>query len=122
MAKRLRYSRDELIASHDFARPHEAAGYRLHGGLDARGGYVSPRVLNRWPAVEAWSEALQARGWPLLDATTSLLKLPNFPNVAQERLLLEAGLGQAFWNSLTVTGVIEARGKNLALFDAPDVQ
>ena len=122
MAKRLRYSRDELIASHDFARPHEAAGYRLHGGLDAQGGYVSPRVLNRWPAVEAWSEALQARGWSLLDATTSLLKLPNFPNVAQERLLLEAGLGQAFWNSLTVTGVIEARGKNLALFDAPDVQ
>lgn len=122
MAQRLRYSRDELIASHDFARPHEAGGYRLHGGFDAAGAYVSPRVRNRWPAVEAWSAALEARGWPLLDATTSLLKLPNYPNVEQERLLLQAGLGQGFWNSLTVTGVIEARGKNLALFDAPDVQ
>ncbi|HSV02753.1 MAG TPA: hypothetical protein VLI41_06060 [Phenylobacterium sp.] len=121
MAK-LRYTRDELIASHDFARPHEAAGYRLHGGFDADGAYVSPRVRNRWPAVEAWSAALEARGWPLLDATTSLLELPAYPNVEQERLLLGAGFGQFLWNSLTVTGVIEARGKQLALFEAPDMQ
>ena len=121
MAK-LRYRRDDLIASHEFARPHEAAGYRLHGGFDAAGAYVSPRVKNRWPAVQAWSAALEARGWPLLDATTSLLKLPNYPNVDQERLLLGAGFRQFLWNSLTVTGVIEARGKQLALFDAPDMQ
>jgi hypothetical protein len=122
MAEPLRYSRDELIASHPFAGPHEAAGYALHGGLDADGTYVSPRVLRRWPAVNAWSAALTARGYPLLDAGTSLLESANFPNVDQQRLLLENGLGQTFWNSLTVTGVIEARGRNLALFEAPDLQ
>jgi hypothetical protein len=122
MVERLRYSRDELIASDPFARAHEAAGYPLHGGFDAAGGYVSPRVLHRWPAVRAWSEALAGRGFPLLEAETTLLRFPNFPNVAQQRLLLENGLGRTFWNSLTVTGVIEARGRNLALFDAPDLQ
>lgn len=122
MGQALRYHREDLIASHTFARPHEAAGYKLHGGVDAGGHYVSPRVLNRWPAVEAWNAQLSARGWPLLDATTTLLKYGNFPNVAQERLLLEAGLGQFFWNSLTVTGVIEARGKALATTEMPDVQ
>lgn len=122
MSERTRFSRDELIASHAFAKPHQAAGYALHGGLDASGGYVSPRVLNRWPAVETWSAALEARGWPLLEAEIKLLKYPNFPNAAQQRLLLSQGLGQNFWNSLTVTGVIEARGRNLALFEVPDLQ
>lgn len=120
-ARKLRYSRDELMASHAFARANAAAGYSLHGGFDAAGTYISPRVLHRWPAVEAWGAALEARGWPLIDATTGLLKLPNFPNVAQERLLLEAGLGQSLWNSLTVTGIIEARGKALATLNPPDM-
>lgn len=122
MAQALRYRREDLIASHPYAGPNEAAGYKLHGGFDADGGYVSPRVLNRWPAVEAWNAQLTARGWPLLDATTTLLKHGSFPNVAQERLLLEAGLGQFLWNSLTVTGVIEARGKALATTAMPDIQ
>jgi hypothetical protein len=72
--------------------------------------------------VAAWNAQLAARGWPLIDATTRLLKLPAYPNAAQERLLLGEGLSQLLWNSLTVTGVIEARGKQLALFDAPDFQ
>ena len=122
MAQALRHRREDLIASHPYAQPHEAAGYKLHGGLDAEGRYVSPRVLNRWPAVEAWEAQLAARGWPLLDATTTLLKYGAYPNVAQERMLLEAGLGQFFWNSLTVTGVIEARGKALATTAMPDIQ
>jgi hypothetical protein len=118
----LRYAREALIATHPGLAPHEAVGYRLHGGLDAKGAYVSPRVLNRWPAVAAWNAQLEARGWSLIDATTRLLRLPAYPNAAQERLLLGEGLSQLLWNSLTVTGVIEARGKQLALFDAPDFQ
>lgn len=118
----LRYSRDQLMASHAYARPHVAAGYRLHGGFDAHGAYVSPRVLHRWPAVRAWVAALETRGGTLIDATTSLLKLPNFPTVAQERVLLQAGLGQSFWNSLTTTGIVEARGKALVSFIPPDMR
>lgn len=122
MGARLRYSRDELMASHAFARPNMAAGYSLHGGFDADGTYVSPRVLHRWPAVRAWGEALVARGWPLIDATTDLLKYDNYPTAAQERLLLQAGLGRTFWNSLTVTGIIEARGRMLAEFTPPSFE
>ncbi|MBX3506298.1 MAG: hypothetical protein KF895_12535 [Parvibaculum sp.] len=121
MAK-LTYTREELMASHDFARPHERAGYRLHGGFLADGSYVSPRVLHRWPAVHAWQEALTAKGWPLIDATVQLLKRGNYPNIPQERFLLSNGIGQPLWNSLTITGVIEARGRALCDLQAPDFQ
>jgi len=46
----------------------------------------------------------------------------NFPNVAQQSLLLEHGFGQTLWDSLSVTGVIEARGRALATAEAPDFQ
>lgn len=116
----LRYSRDDLMASHAYARPHEEAGYRLHGGFSEDGTYLSPRTLVRWPAVEAWSEALEARGWPIIDATVELMKRPGFPNFDQQRLLIGEGLGQTFWDSLTVTGIIEARGRGLCDLPAPD--
>jgi hypothetical protein len=119
MTATLRYSRDELLQSHAYARPHEAAGYRLHGGFDGEGAYVSPRTLVRWPAVRAWSRALQARGWPLIDASAALLDRPGFPNFEQQKLLLTESLGQTFWDSLTVTGIIEARGQGLCTYAAP---
>ncbi len=46
----------------------------------------------------------------------------TFPNVAQQSFLLEHGLGQTLWDSLSVTGVIEARGRMLADAEAPDFQ
>ena len=61
MAK-LSYSREELMADHPYARPHEEAGYRLHGGFDADGQYISPRTLHRWPAVGPGRAALKRRG------------------------------------------------------------
>lgn len=118
----LRYSRDELMRSHPYARPHEAAGYRLHGGFLADGAYVSPRTLVRWPAVRAWGEALKARGWPLIDASDDLLKRDGYPSFEQHKLLLAEGLGQTLWNSLTVTGIIEGRGQGLCSMVAPDMQ
>lgn len=122
MDARLRYSRDEIMSSHDYVRPHEEAGYRLHGGFTADGVYVSPRTKLRWPAVRAWGEALKARGWPLIDATGDLLKRQGYPTLAQQKLLLKEGFGQTLWNSLTVTGVIEARGQALCDVTAPDMQ
>lgn len=119
---RLSYSRAEIMADHSYARPHIEAGYRLHGGFDAKGAYVSPRTLHRWPAVKAWGEALQKQGWPLIDASVRLLKGENYPNPAQQNVLLRHGLGQSLWNGLTVTGVIEARGRALCDVEAPDFQ
>lgn len=122
MAGKLRYSREELIRDHAYARPHEAAGYLLHGGFLADGTYASPRTQERWPAVRAWGQALQARGGQLIDATTALLKHGNYPSLAQQKLLLAEGFGKTFWTSLTTTGIIEARGAALATMTAPDVQ
>ena len=119
---KLVYSRKELFANHDYVRPQVEAGYLLHGGFDAEGCYLSPRTKGRWPAVKAWSEALEARGWPLIDATTRLLSRGAYPNFKQQKLLLDWGMGQTLWNSLTLTGVIEARGEYIAHVECPDFQ
>ncbi len=121
MAK-LVYSAEELLADHPYAEPHFEAGYRLHGGFDAQGSYISPRTLHRWPAIRAWSGALTARGGELIDSSQQLMVRGNFPSPEQQKFLLANGLGQTLWNSLTVTGVIEARGKRLAEATPPDFQ
>jgi hypothetical protein len=118
----LHYSEAELLAEHPYARPQIEAGYRLHGGFDAAGAYLSPRTLTRWPAVKAWQGALAARGFPLIDASTRLLRRGNYPSFEQQKLLLHLELGQTLWNSLTITGFVEARGRRLAEFPAPDFQ
>ncbi|HEX2591476.1 MAG TPA: hypothetical protein VHL34_08265 [Rhizomicrobium sp.] len=119
---KLNYTREEILADHPYARPHEEAGYRLHGGFDAAGTYVSPRTLNRWPAVEAWQAQLQARGLPVIDASRKLLKRGPYPTADQQKFLLGKGFGETLWNSLTITGVIEARGAMLAQAVAPNFQ
>ncbi len=119
---RLVYTREEIMADHAYARPHIEAGYRLHGGFDAKGTYVSPRTLHRWPAVRAWQEHVTKRGFPLIDATVRLLKRGAYPNAEQQKLLLGSGLGETLWNSLTITGIIEARGKALCDAQAPNFQ
>jgi hypothetical protein len=111
---RLQYTADELMRSHDYARPQIEAGHRLHGGFDAGGRYVPPRILVRQPALDAWTEALRARGGDLLPADSSLLAGVRYPSEAQQKLLIQEGLGQTFWNSLTIIGMIEARGRVLA--------
>jgi hypothetical protein len=121
-AGRLVWSREELLAEHAYARPHEAAGRRLHGGFDESAAYVPPRTLYRWPAIRAWQDALAARGFPLIEATTRLLSAGSYPTGEQQKLLLQHGLGETFWKVLTITGVIEARGRLLIDLPAPDFQ
>jgi hypothetical protein len=119
---KLVYTEEELLREHDYAAPHMVAGYRLHGGFDAGGRYCSPRTAVRWDAVRAWQAALVERGWDLLPADPSLLAYPPYPTDTQMKLLLLHGLDQNLWNSLTITGVIEARGRLLTDFHAPCFQ
>ena len=63
---KLRYTPEELLASHPDLAPQVEAGRRLHGGFDRE------------------------------------------------------GLGQSFWNTLTITGKIEARGRVLADIAFPE--
>jgi hypothetical protein len=76
----------------------------------------------RKPALDAWTEQLRARGGDLLAADSSLLAGVRYPSDAQQKLLIREGLGQTFWNSLTIIGVIEARGRALADLTFPDLQ
>jgi len=119
---KLRYTRDELLADHDYAEPQVVAGRRVHGGFLADGTYAPPRTAVRQPAIDAWTEALRARGGDILDADSSLLDGVRLPNVEQQRVLLRNGLGESFWNSLTIIGKIEAKGRLLADITFPDLQ
>lgn len=121
MAK-LRYTRDELLAEHDYAEAHVIEGRRMHGGFLADGTYQPPRTLVREPAVEAWAEALRARGGEVFDADASLLDGARLPNTEQQRVLLRNDLGQTFWNNLTIIGKIEAKGRLLADIEFPLLQ
>jgi hypothetical protein len=119
---RLVYTQDELLRDHDGLRPHVVMGQRLHGGFTADGRYQPPRALVREPAIAAWTEALRARGGAPLAADASLLAGRRVPNVEQQRVLLRHGLGQTFWNTLTITGKIEAKGRLLAEMAFPELQ
>jgi hypothetical protein len=119
---KLVYSKQEIEAEHDYATLHVECGLKLHGGFDAEGHYISPRTRHRWDAINAWHEQLKDRDVTVVEASTELLTEPNFPNVEQQVHLLKHGIEQSFWDSLTITGLIEARGKALADLTAPDFQ
>jgi hypothetical protein len=120
MAQQLRYSEEELLRSHEFAAPQIEAGRRIHGGFLEDGQYQPPRALVREPALDAWTAALHERGGAWLAADASLLNGIRYPNAAQMKLLLKEGQGLTFWNMLTITGHIEARGRVLATMELPD--
>ena len=119
---KLTYSREELLNEHEYAAEHVVAGRRMHGGMAADGTYQPPRSLGRVAALDAWTGALRARGGDLFDAHASLLDGERTPTVPQSQVLLRHGLGETFWNSLTITGKIEARGRLLAEVAFPDLQ
>ena len=83
---------------------------------------ISPRCLVRGPAIAAWTDALRASGGDWLAADSTLLAGVHYPSAAQNKYLLQEGLGQNFWNTLTITGIIEARGQLLAELEFPDFQ
>ena len=118
----LRYSTEEILADHPYARPNMFGERQLHGGYDADGVYRSPRTLKRWPAIQAWQANFAKAGGELIDASTRIMRAPHYPNLAQMKLLLANGVTLPLWNNLTTTGIIEGRGRMLATIQAPDFQ
>lgn len=119
---RLTWSQDELLTDHDYAAPHVVNDQALHGGMLPDGTYQPPRALVREQAFDAWEAALRERGGAPFGATASLLDGIRMPTAEQQLVLLRNGLGESFWNALTITGKIEARGKLLAEIEFPDLQ
>jgi hypothetical protein len=94
----------------------------MHGGFDAEETYIPPRSLGRGKALESWTRALNSRGGALFDANASLLSGTRMPNLRQSVFLIQQGIAKPFWNSLTITGKIEGRGRVLAEMAFPDLQ
>jgi hypothetical protein len=116
------YTEQEIMSDHAYASKHEVDGKRLHGGFDADGNYISPRTLVREPAVEAWTEALRARGGDILAVDPKVQDLPRYPNYEQMKLLLAEGVEKPLWNSLTTISMLEARGRFIGEQAWPDLQ
>lgn len=118
---RLSFSREELLATHDYAAPHIVAGRALHGGFLADGTYMPPRAFGRVPALGAWEDALRDRGGHPFPASSELLGGVRMPNIDQRLVMLRNGITDEFWNMLTVIGKIEARGAFIGFFPVPDL-
>ena len=119
---KLIFSESELYTEHSYERMHRVQGVRMHGGFDAQGTYISPRSLGRRKAIKSWISALESRGGELFDANASLLSGARMPNLRQSAFLIGEGIARPFWNSLTITGKIEGRGRVLAEMTFPDLQ
>ena len=122
MSYQLIYTEDELMSEHSGLAPHVILGQRVHGGFHADGRYQPPRSLGREQALEAWAAALVDRGGEVFPADSSLLTGIRLPNADQQKVLLRNGLCRWFWNGLTITGKIEARGRLLAEIPFPGLQ
>lgn len=116
------FTEAELLRTHDVAEPLIAGGVRCHGGFDEDGTYVSPRTLHRVPAIEAWQAQHTAT------FGTEVLHVPletwpeNFPNVAQARHLIKAGVPEPLIATLTRIGTVEGFGANIRFLQPGDMQ
>lgn len=108
-AERVTYSADELLSDLAYDAPLVANGVRCHGGFDADGHYRSPRTAHRNPAVAAWQRQLARDGHPLVEIPDALIP-PQFPNVAQAKLLLRNDVRDPIVRTLTIIAIVEGFG------------
>lgn len=112
----------ELLAGNPVAEPLVLGGYRCHGGFDADGTYRSPRTRFRNPAIGAWQQRHRTEfGTEILDVPLDRWP-PTYPNVAQSRYLLEAGVREPMILTLTRIGTVEGFGALIRHAIVPDRQ
>jgi len=115
------WSPDELLQSGAYAEPLIAGGLRCHGGFDSDGRYRSPRTLHRGPAIAAWQARLAQEGTPLVDIDRCLMP-PQYPNVAQAKLLLQHGVRDPLVRTLTIISIVEGFGAIIRDVAVPDLR
>jgi hypothetical protein len=122
MSLQVEFDESELLANHAVEEPLIAGGVRCHGGFDADGTYVSPRTLHRVPAIEAWQAQHRATfGAEVLEVPLATWP-ESYPNVAQSRHLIEAGVPEPLMGTLTRIGTVEGFGANIRLLQPGDLQ
>src|SRR5688572_4340192 len=116
------FTEQELLADDAIAEPLIAGGVRCHGGFDDQGEYVSPRTKFRAPGIEAWQEKHREEfGKEILDIPLETWP-ENFPNVAQARYLIEAGVPEPLIGTLTRIGTVEGFGANIRYLQPGNMQ
>jgi hypothetical protein len=116
----LEYRPEQLLSDVSYAEPLFANGVLCHGGFDADGRYRSPRTLHRNPAIAAWQAQLEAAGQPLISIDDALAP-PQYPSVAQARLLLKRGVPEPVVRALTVISILEGFGAVIRDVPIPDL-
>lgn len=118
----LTWTETELLATDDLAEPLVAQGRRCHGGFDGSGTYVSPRTKGRAPAIRAWQQHHEATfGTAILNAPIDTWP-ENYPNVAQAKFLVAAGIREPMITQLTRIGTVEGFGAMIRHAHAGDLQ
>jgi hypothetical protein len=108
--RQVEFCEEELLASHPVAEPLIAGGVRCHGGFDQDGDYISPRTLNRAPAIRAWQAGhAQQFGTGLLELGLDAWP-EHYPNVGQAAWLIECGAREPIVTALTRIGTVEGFG------------
>jgi predicted heme/steroid binding protein len=116
------YTADELLADHATSEPLLAGGVRCHGGFDGDGNYVSPRTKHRVPGIEAWQrQHVEDFGRDIIDVPLETWP-EHFPNLAQARYLIEAGVREPLIGTLTRIGTVEGFGANIRYLQPGDMQ
>jgi hypothetical protein len=116
------FTADELLADAPVAAPLIAGGVRCHGGFDEDGAYVSPRTRFRLPAIANWRD----RHTEVF--ATKPIHVPmelwgdHFPNEAQARFLIGAGVTEPLIATLTRIGTVEGYGANIRLLKPSGLQ
>ncbi len=118
---RLDYSAEEILSSDTGLAPLVANGVRCHGGYDTSGEYRSPRTLHRTPAIRAWQARLEREGAALIAISPALMP-PQYPNVAQARLLLRAGVRDPIVRALTTISIVEGFGAIIRDVRVPELR
>ena len=113
------YTFAELITEQDYDTPLIAGGVLCHGGYVA-GRYVPPRSKLRGPAVAAWQDRLRAEALPLIHIPNEYVP-PNYPNYAQAKFLLQAGIHEPVTRALTLIAIIEGFGARIRDLPLPDL-
>lgn len=116
------YTADELLTTHAIAEALFAGGRRGHGGFADDGTYVSPRTKYRSPAIEAWKAQHRAAfGTDIIDVPLDTWP-GHFPNVAQARFLIQAGVLEPLIAMLTRIGTVEGFGAAIGTLRPGQVQ
>ena len=109
MARRVIYSPDELLEEPAVGEPLFAGDMRCHGGFDADGNYHSPRTRHRIPAIRAWQQQVTEADGSVIELDPALIP-PQYPNAAQAKLLLRAGVREPTVRTLTMISIVEGFG------------